>query len=997
VADSKTMTVFVRADIKNLSTNMAKVDRTLKSVLGNNGMKLSKTFATGMLVATAAMGAFGLASVKMAADFQTTQKAFDVLLGDTDKAKKHLADLAQFAAQTPFELKGLTEASKKMLAFQFDVQDVIPILTAVGDAAAMLGSGQEGIDGMLLALEQIKAKGRAQGQEMLQLAERGVNAYQYLADYLETDIPGVMDLLQKGAVDSTTAINAVVMGMQKDFKGGMDSLSKELNGMLSNLQDSVDSVMRDIGKGIIEGLNIKETVKEVTDVVTGFAAAVKKLGIREAFLEMVPPELIVAIGALGGAIMAVAVPALVAMAASALSAILAVASISAPVVLAAAVIGGAFAVVMAAADELGALWFNTWEYMKSTTATIANAISLTMWQFARTALKYLEPIMSFFGLDSTIKNWSSAVSENIKIASDELNQSALKQSFDSMGMDAAWNRTKNRLSGSLDKIKSYNVSDSLDTAFKGLKIKGTGGDNTSDGASGGALGKIANNAEKIAKNTDNGKVAVERMRDLEGKIAFYAADGTNCMRTIGMALEGTPFEGIINVDMAYAIGKEKGLNRDTGYEPKAGDIILVGGYDSGDNWNPRMHTAMVTETGGVIQNGKSHNGVYESELTPQQMFGDDITGYIATGSLFTKTVESVKDLKAKTLEWMETLNKIRDKASDLGFDLMKRNALLGLSGVRKEYQEIRLEADSFVTEMERKYRDMSLEFEKSSTLEKEAMKKAWEEVGIAFEENQKGEVTFAQQVAAERVLIEKETQQKIKDLRMESQMFEDDMEETHKNVDVEAMNELLQTETATNELRKENARAFMDDYYDLWKQAHTSFHEAFRGSLKDMTDSFQDFFSDVLTGASSIKESFADLLKSFISMIAEMVARWAAAKVVTGLFGGFSGKNNGSFSFSGGGSLISAGEEVLMSSLNIGSFASGGVASGLSLVGENGPELVRFNNPSRVFSNSESRNLLSGNNTSVNMYVSTPNAESFKQSRSQISASIASALQREGR
>ena len=221
MADSKTMTVFVRADIKNLSTNMAKVDRTLKSVLGNNGMKLSKTFATGMLVATAAMGAFGLASVKMAADFQTTQKAFDVLLGDTDKAKKHLADLAQFAAQTPFELKGLTEASKKMLAFQFDVQDVIPILTAVGDAAAMLGSGQEGIDGMLLALEQIKAKGRAQGQEMLQLAERGVNAYQYLADYLETDIPGVMDLLQKGAVDSTTAINAVVMGMQKDFKGGM--------------------------------------------------------------------------------------------------------------------------------------------------------------------------------------------------------------------------------------------------------------------------------------------------------------------------------------------------------------------------------------------------------------------------------------------------------------------------------------------------------------------------------------------------------------------------------------------------------------------------------------------------------------------------------------------------------------------------------------------------------------------------------------------------------
>ena len=47
-------------------------------------------------------------------------------------------------------------------------------------------------NGAYMALSQMKAKGRAQGEEMLQLAERGVNAYQYLADYLGTDIPGVM-------------------------------------------------------------------------------------------------------------------------------------------------------------------------------------------------------------------------------------------------------------------------------------------------------------------------------------------------------------------------------------------------------------------------------------------------------------------------------------------------------------------------------------------------------------------------------------------------------------------------------------------------------------------------------------------------------------------------------------------------------------------------------------------------------------------------------------
>jgi len=120
-----------------------------------------------------------------------------------------------------------------------------------------------------------------------------------------------------------------------------------------------------------------------------------------------------------------------------------------------------------------------------------------------------------------------------------------------------------------------------------------------------------------------------------------------------MAMEGTPFEGLINVDDAYAVAKKEGLDRDTSYQPKAGDIILVGGYDANGNWNPRMHAAMVTEKGGVIQNGKSHDGVWESDLTPQEMFGDDITGYIATSNLYTKGSVSEKasaaDLKKKLL------------------------------------------------------------------------------------------------------------------------------------------------------------------------------------------------------------------------------------------------------------------------------------------------------------------------------------------------------------
>ena len=118
-----------------------------------------------------------------------------------------------------------------------------------------------------------------------------------------------------------------------------------------------------------------------------------------------------------------------------------------------------------------------------------------------------------------------------------------------------------------------------------------------------------------------GNSVVDNMRYLEGKIGYYAPDGTNCMRTIGIALTGTPFEGEINVDQAIITGGEYGLLRDPSrYIPRAGDIAVV---------NNGNHAVMVTEDGGTIQNGESHGGVWESDETPVSMFGS-VDCYIET-------------------------------------------------------------------------------------------------------------------------------------------------------------------------------------------------------------------------------------------------------------------------------------------------------------------------------------------------------------------------------
>lgn len=120
---------------------------------------------------------------------------------------------------------------------------------------------------------------------------------------------------------------------------------------------------------------------------------------------------------------------------------------------------------------------------------------------------------------------------------------------------------------------------------------------------------------------------IDRMRNLKGKIPYrlmqlssnkWGWNDTACMYSIGIAVVGTPFEGQYNVDQAMEIGESLKLLRDPAfYKPHPGDIAIVptSHYPSGG------HAVMITENGGTIQNGASHNGIWESHVSPQEMFG----------------------------------------------------------------------------------------------------------------------------------------------------------------------------------------------------------------------------------------------------------------------------------------------------------------------------------------------------------------------------------------
>jgi tape measure domain-containing protein len=272
--------------------------------------EVSRSAAIGLGIFGAALGAAAIGSIKLAADLEQSRVAFTTLLGSGEKAKKFLDELAAFAAQTPFEFVGLQDSARRLLAFGFAAQDIIPLMNSIGNAVAGLGGGKEQIDRVTLALGQMQAKGKVSAEEMNQLAELGIPGWKMIASAIGVSIPEAMKLAEKGAIDSTTAINALITGMNDKFPGMMEKQSKTINGVFSNLVDGATLTATLIGERLISAFHITEAVGAAARAVSGFANIIKTGGLKEAVDSAFPPGLRAVLIGIAGALTASLAPAL---------------------------------------------------------------------------------------------------------------------------------------------------------------------------------------------------------------------------------------------------------------------------------------------------------------------------------------------------------------------------------------------------------------------------------------------------------------------------------------------------------------------------------------------------------------------------------------------------------------------------------------------------------------------------------------------------------------
>ena len=914
------MTIFIGGDNSDFLKKWESTKRALRKGLGSEAMAASESIATGLAAATAALAAFGVASIKLAGDMDASRKALTTLLGDAKAAEKMLADLATFAADTPFELPGLLTASKKLLAFGFASQDIIPMLAAIGDAAAMLGIGEEGISRLTNAIGQMQAKGKVSAEEMMQLAEAGVPAWKFLADAIGKDIPTAMKMAEQGAIDSTTGINALLMGMQSKFQGGMEAMSKTIPGLMSTIKDNVSMVMVEIGDSIAKNLNLVEKLQGVADWLSQFGAAVKALGLKEALQGMIPPEVIASVFVLSGALLGAAVPAMVALGIATWTALAPLLSFIA--------IGAAIGLlayeIWVNWEPLSELFSTLWSTVTDIFTDAWNAITNVVDNAVTTVTTAISDAWNSI-VGFTVGIWNSIVT-TISEAWDWITSlvedalSAVAQ-FIGDGWNAAgeatlsvWNSIVDFIDGAWASIKEV-VAQGINWIVDKLSpLKSFFAQFIPDSV-GSWFNKVTEGIGKIGTSASKFTFGFSR-KDISALLPQ-------------MTKPNTKFTGLTNAvpstsSPASGSGTDKAAKDFEKLQKKAEQAskaiekewlqLTATQMDALDAW--------YADELDTLNESKEANENYERDV------------------LRLNEIYAAKKKKILMDEQKEN-NRIADQAAELARSLSDKLGGIGLTGVDKQKFDIETDAARQIEEVRKKYRDLALEYSAGTAAQQEQFRKAWEANGIQFAITETGMVEFSRQAAAEQVAIEAEKNQKIKDLHYERVKFQDELDRAREDGDLARFQELLGKKQALQERDLSGRQQMIDSYYKIWQEAHRT-SMSYMAELTDgLYSGFSTFFSDVLNGTKSIGNAFQDLAKSVLKMINDMIAKWLAARIMMGLFGSSFFSNN-----------------------NIPGFASGGnYPGGYALVGEKGPELINFNRGGYVYNAQDTKRLMESGDT----------------------------------
>ena len=220
--------------------------KKMSSAFSDVGKTLASVFAVDQLIS------FGKAILDTTVEFQKMEAVLTTALGSNSAAKAAMDQIVNFASTTPFQVDELTDSFVKLANRGF--VPTMDQMRKMGDLASSVGKSFDQLTEAILD---------AQTGEFERLKEFGIKASAQ-GDVVQFTFKGITTEVAKS--DKAIQEYILSLGQLEGVSGSMEAIAATTGGAISNLQDNITQLFKNIGESSSGFINW--FVKDLNNVIS---------------------------------------------------------------------------------------------------------------------------------------------------------------------------------------------------------------------------------------------------------------------------------------------------------------------------------------------------------------------------------------------------------------------------------------------------------------------------------------------------------------------------------------------------------------------------------------------------------------------------------------------------------------------------------------------------------------------------------------------------------
>lgn len=265
----------------------------------------------GMIAGAFTVGAItnlGKKALEASANMEVLRQGLDFVLGSSEETDKLINGMRDLGEQSAYDTNELIPLARQWVNMGDNAETAVGKMTKIVDLGSAFGLTSEQIGSATLALSQMAAAGKINGQDMLQLTNANIPAWKLLADHMGLSVAELRKMSEAGELGED-AINELWDAIEERTQGATSRMNGTLMASFSNFEEEIQNSMASIGDIISQAFNLKGILQGGSDMVSSFREALgqikqdaESVGIGQAIMNQisnVSPELATLLGTIG--------------------------------------------------------------------------------------------------------------------------------------------------------------------------------------------------------------------------------------------------------------------------------------------------------------------------------------------------------------------------------------------------------------------------------------------------------------------------------------------------------------------------------------------------------------------------------------------------------------------------------------------------------------------------------------------------------------------------